>query len=87
MSLINLDESRSGNRCFHAQAPCPNCAQHNEDRALPNVTEHNTPAFISLCKHKKMRGLGLALEGLKIRRASALGGSIPPPGTMIPKEL
>src|SRR5271165_390623 len=33
-----------------------------------------------------MRGLGRGVEGLKIRRASALGGSIPPPGTT-PKPL
>src|ERR1700680_4964638 len=39
--------------------------------------------FASCCKFKRKRGLGVTVEGLKIRRASALGGSTPPPGTSL----
>src|ERR1700680_4774692 len=39
--------------------------------------------FASCCKFKRKRGLGVTVEGLKIRRASALGGSTPPPGTTV----
>jgi len=34
-----------------------------------------------------MRGLGRIAEGLKIRRTSVLGGSTPPPGTMMYQRL
>jgi len=66
------------------------CAQIVPNRTWQDKSErHRTQRlnFASCCKCRRRRGLGMTVEGLKIRRASALGGSTPPPGTTRPTHF
>jgi hypothetical protein len=49
----------------------------------PFLTGRHAEVSATLCKVKKMDCLENEWFGLKIRRASALGGSTPPPGTIL----
>ncbi len=55
-------------------------------RSAQTLTELHGPSSRDCeraCKHAALLEIGKPREGLKIRRASALGGSTPPPGTSL----